>query len=361
MKGCDSMLRLLVPVLMLAAAAHADTLSDAREIVADLQKIVTPNGVDESYTLQVGGIPQWVYVRGKDKNNPILLFVHGGPAAPIEPTAWEFQRPLEEYFTVVNWDQRAAGKTYRESDPEKIASTLTVDRYAQDLIDVARQLEARYHKKKILLIAHSWGTIISLKAAHERPDLFYAYIGAGQVIDARANETLSFAYGLESARRANNLEALREMQSIEPYPGDSAITRDRLVIARKWPQFYGGMTAFRHDSKYYFNGGELSPTYSPSDLDAVDDGSKFTVDRVINSVLTADLNDIRELKIPILMLYGRHDYTTPTEPVVAWMARLHAPIKKSVWFENSAHMMFWEEPGKLLLTLVQEALPLASD
>lgn len=109
----------------LIPAAHAadPEQEKARAVIADMQRVVAPKGVQESYTVVIGGIPQWVYVRGQDRENPILLFVHGGPAAPIQPTAWQFQRPLAEYFTVVNWDQRGAGRTYLASRPRGVIRT----------------------------------------------------------------------------------------------------------------------------------------------------------------------------------------------------------------------------------------------
>ena len=110
-------------------------------------------------------------------------------------------------------------------------------------------------------MGHSWGTVIGMKAALARPDLFYAYVGIGQVINTRTNEKLSFEYGLDQAQKANNTEAIREMESIAPYPGDQPITRERIIIARKWPQYFGGLTAYRDDSKYFFDAPLLSPEY----------------------------------------------------------------------------------------------------
>ena len=89
----------------------------AREVIKDLGRIVAPSGVQEAYKTKIGGIDQWINVRGQDKNNPVILFVHGGPASPLIPTIWQFQRPLEEYFTIVNYDQRGAGKTFNETAP----------------------------------------------------------------------------------------------------------------------------------------------------------------------------------------------------------------------------------------------------
>jgi len=338
-------------------AAQDNPYDSARKIITDLNSIVSPEGVEHYFSARIGGIEQWLYVRGQNRTNPILLFVHGGPAAPTMPTAWQFQRPLEEYFTVVNWDQRGAGKTYREAEPDTIAQTLKPERYIADIIEVAQFLRAKYHQEKIILMAHSWGTIIGLQAAAKRPDLFYAYVGVGQVIDGEANEALSFDYGVQQAKAHNNQTALAELEAIAPYPGATPITRERIIIARKWPQFYGGLSAYRENSDYYFQGGKLSPQYTLEDLKTIDLGSQLTLDRVIEDILHADLTTITELPIPVVMFLGRHDYTTPTKPVVDWFEQLRSPGKQAVWFEHSAHMIPWEEPGKTLISLVNYVLP----
>ena len=209
-----------------------DNYAKAREVIKDLDSIVTPNGVQENYSVTIGGIKQWVYVRGQNKDNPIILFVHGGPASPLSPVMWMFQRPIEEYFTVVNYDQRAAGKTYASNDTAGLGKTITIGQYVKDAIELAELITEKYKKKKVILMGHSWGTIVSMKAVLQRPDLFYAYVGIGQVISTKDNERLSFNYGVEQATRVKNDTALKELQSIAPYPGDQPITRERIIIAR---------------------------------------------------------------------------------------------------------------------------------
>ena len=141
----------LLAILALASAgAHAQQCPDiapyqkARDTIADLGRILAPNGIQESYKTKIGGIDQWLNVRGQDKANPIILFVHGGPASPLIPTLWQFQRPLEEYFTVVNYDQRGAGKTYVEDHSAAVAATLHIPRYIDDAIEVAEHIRTRY-------------------------------------------------------------------------------------------------------------------------------------------------------------------------------------------------------------------------
>ena len=341
------------------SAGRPQGLDKAREIIADLHRIVAPDGVQESYKLRVGGIDQWIYVRGRDVANPVILFIHGGPAAPLSPTMWQFQRPLEEYFTVVNWDQRGAGKTLLASDPASISDTIHIAQFVSDAIEVAEAVKARHHASKLILMAHSWGTVIGMRASIARPDLFHAYVGIGQVINTRTNERLSFEYGLEQARKANNREAIKELQSIAPYPGDEPITRERIIIARKWPQYFGGLTAYRHESFYYFNGPLLSPEYEARDIDAIDQGNEFTLGKILPEFLQVDYTKMKEFPIPVIMFMGRHDYTTPSQPTADWLEAVRAPYKRGVWFENSAHMIPYEEPGKMLVSLVTHVRPLA--
>lgn len=332
----------------------------AREVIADLGRIVAPSGIQESYKTRIGGVDHWLNVRGQDKANPVILFVHGGPASPLTPTIWQFQRPIEEYFTVVNYDQRGAGKTYGEVDPESIGDSVHIDRYVDDAIELAEHVRQRYHQDKLILVGHSWGTIVGMAAALKRPDLFHAYVGIGQVIDVRENERISFDYALAQARKAGNTAAVQALEAIAPYPGNTPLTRDRIVTARIWAQHYGGMSAFRDETNlYFYRAARLSPEYAAADVCAIDRGNVFTLGRILPEFLEVDYSAVRKFPIPVLMFMGRHDYTTPSAPTAAWLDAVQAPYKRGVWFERSAHMLPWEEPGKTLVSLLEFVRPLA--
>jgi len=305
------------------AATDAERYKLSRDVVQDLQHIVAPSGIQETYKTRIGGIDQWINVRGQDKTNPIILFIHGGPASPLMPTLWQFQRPIEEYFTVVNWDQRGAGKTFGEAAPESISDSIRISRYVDDAIEVAEHIRQKYGKRKLILMAHSWGTVVGMAAALRRPDLFHAYVGIGQNIKTMENE--------------------------------------RIIIARKWPQFYGGLSAFRENSQYYFDAPLLSPEYDFNDREAIDKGNIFTLAHIMPEFLAVDYTGVHSFPIPVVMFMGRHDYTTPAEPTAKWLEQVKAPHKRGIWFEHSAHMIPWEEPGKTLMSLVQYVRPLAGD
>ena len=333
----------------------------ARGVVRDLERIDTPNGVQETYSTTIGGIGQFINIRGEDRANPVLLFVHGGPASPAMPSHWQFQRGIEEFFTVVHYDQRGAGKTHRiaATAPAETAP-LRIERFVDDAIEVAEHVRQRLGKQKLVLAGHSWGTVVAMTAALKRPDLFHAYVGMGQVLNTRLNEEISFRYGLERARAEGNQAAVEEMMSIAPYPGDQPITRERIIIARKWPQHYGGLNAHRNaEQDYYYGASLLSPEYDCLDRKAFFDGSVFTLGQLLDEFLEVDLAGVRDFPIPVVMFMGRHDYTTPSEPTAAWLAQVRAPYKRAVWFENAAHMIPWEEPGRTLVALLEHVRPLA--
>lgn len=351
--------------LLISSSVLAQTCAEsppcmrARGSVEDLMRIAAPEGVQDTYKANIGGIEQWINVRGQDRANPMILFVHGGPASPSMPTTWQWQRPVEEYFTVAHYDQRGVGKTLRANDVDAVADTIKIDRFVDDAIEVAEHLRARYKQDKLVLVGHSWGTIVATRAALKRPELFHAYVGIGQVANVHENERISFEFGMEQAKKHNNTEALKEMEAIAPYPGNQPITRERIIVARKWPQHYGGLTAYKSDSKYYYSGPILSPEYDQADWKAINEGSMLTLGRVLQEWTEVDFFKVKQFPLPIVQFLGRHDYTTPTAPVVKWMAQLKAPYKQSVWFEHSAHMMPWEEPGKTLTSLLTYVRPLA--
>ena len=211
-----------LPLLALATAASAQAPADpyapGRQIVADIHRIVTPNGVQETFVATLGGVKQVVNVRGADRDNPILIYVHGGPASVEMPIAWAFQRPWEDYFTVVQWDQRGAGRSYLLDDPKTLAATLNPERYRDDAIELIDLLRKKYGKRKVVLLGHSWGSVVGMMVAVKRPDLLYAYVGVGQLIDFRENERVGYAWTLAEAKRRGDAKAVADLEAIRPLP-----------------------------------------------------------------------------------------------------------------------------------------------
>jgi pimeloyl-ACP methyl ester carboxylesterase len=268
---------MLKPQSIPAAASGQDIYAAGRNVVAEIDRIVTPNGVQETFEAVLGGARQIVNVRGNNRANPILLFVHGGPGAVEMPMAWAFQRPWEDFFTVVQWDQRGAGRSFPLNDPKLLAPTLTPDRYRDDAIQLIELLRHKYNKDKIFLVGHSWGSAIGLSVAVKRPDLLYAYVGIGQLIDFRENEQVGYEWTLEQARKGHNPRAVRELEQLSPYPGPGPFDVEKMTTERKWSIHYGALAAGRDNADFYFNAPRLSPLYTAADRKAWDEGSKFTI------------------------------------------------------------------------------------
>ena len=287
----------------------------------------------------------------------ILIYIHGGPGAVEMPIAWGFQRPWEDFFTVVQWDQRGAGRSFPLNDPAALAPTLTVERYRDDTIELIELLRRKYGKHKVFLLGHSWGSIVGLSVAARRPDLLYAYIGMGQYIDPQASEQASYAWTLDQARKDGNTQAVHELEALQPYPG--AFESDRIDGERKWAVHYGGLFAGHSDGDFYFHMARVSPEYTPADRQAWGDGSAYTIKRVEPLVGRVSFDDLTRLDCPVFMFEGRHDELVPPAITAAWLDRLAAPKKAVVWFENSSHMMMVEEPGRMLAALLRYARPLA--
>lgn len=345
-----------------ATAPHEQQFSRSQVtgVIADARKIVSGKGVEELLEIPVGGTRQWISVRGRNRDNPILLVIHGGPASPEMPTSWWFQGGWEDYFTVVEWDQRGAGKTYDANDPKVIGPTLSLGRIVADAVDVTQYLRSRYGKKKIFVLGHSWGSLVGLQLAHEHPELLYAYIGMGQVINGRLGEHVGYETTLRIAEATGNAKAVADLKSIAPYPNaDGSLPLDKINKERNWSVAFGGLTWGRKDLNYYSNLAQFAPEYTEADVAAINKGSQLSLGPLLPDLLNFDYSNMLEWRCPIVIFAGRHDFTTPSTVVAAWFARIHAPAKKFIWFENSAHMIMFEEPGRVLVHLVEDVRPLA--
>lgn len=344
------------------ASAQTFSRSEVTDIIREFGKVVTPNGVEENLLVPIGGTNQWVSVRGRDRRNPILLVIHGGPASPEMPMSWAYQSPWEDYFTVVQWDQRGSGKSYLANDPEGIGPSLSLNRIIEDAHELVGFLQQRYSKSKVFVLGHSWGSEVGLSLAYQHPELLYAYIGMGQIVSGQENERIGYALTLAAAKAADNETAVRELEAIAPYPNsDGSVTLNKIDVDRKWSNFFGGLTAGRSDFQYAANTWQLSPDYTDADVNAISLGSKLSLVRLLPDMTNFDFSRITDFGTPIIIFAGRHDTTTPPKPVVDWFGKVRAPVKKLIWFENSSHEMLVEEPGRTLVHLVDDVLPLATD
>jgi proline iminopeptidase len=334
--------------------------AEATRIVAEMRRIVTPGGIERLEKVRIGGIDQWVSIRGFDRRNPVLLFIHGGPGFPSMPTSWHFARGWDEYFTTVHWDQRGAGKTFLANDPAQVAPTMKAERLVADAEELIDWLRKEFGKEKIFVIGHSWGSYVGLTIAQKHPEWLHAYIGMGQITNAAESERRGWQFALDKAKQSKNEAAVRELQAMAPYAAAGKVVPIKdLYAQRKWIKEYDGAVYGRKGYDHEDVGTALSPDYTDEDVQKIWDGNDFSEKHMLQTVLTRDMSKVTALKCPMILLAGRHDYVVNSQLAAEWFEKLQAPSKSLVWFEHSAHDVMNEEPGKLFLSLVQYARPIA--
>lgn len=329
-----------------------------RPMIADMHRIVTPNGIETVEQVRLGDMPQWISIRGADRNNPILIYVHGGPGASEMGRSWAWRRPVEEFFTVVHWDQRGTGKTFRANGTQAPVAELTRERMSDDLVELIDHLRGRLGQDQVVLLGHSWGNVMALDAALKRPDAIAAYVSLSPALVMRANEQAGYDGLLDQARVRDDAEGLAALEALAPYPGDGLLSPERLGAQRTWVQRYGGLAAYRDNGEFYMKAARLSPDYDLADRQAIDAGGEASIQALLPTLMGVDFSEVRRTPFPVVAMVGRHDLTTPPEVTEAWFETLEAPSKHLVRFEHSAHLAPHEEPGHFLLALVRHVLPL---
>jgi pimeloyl-ACP methyl ester carboxylesterase len=331
--------------------------------VAQTRAIHSPNGIDSLEPVRIGGIDQWIEVRGQDVSNPILLFIHGGPGIAFIPLAGAWQASWEKNFTVVQWDQRGAGKTYASNDKELQHRTMNIPQMEQDTLDVVNYLRNRFKRDKIFIMGHSWGSTLGLWLAHEHPEVIYAYVGVGQAVNMEQNEAAGYQDALQQARKVRNEQAVKDLEGIAPYP-PSNFDFGKTSILRNWERDLLGpppSTPQFVDTKRILSSVISAPEYSLADDYGWLQGNPFSLDVMLPQVAKVDLGKLgSDFRTPIFFFEGRYDPYCRSSLIWGYGRTINAPQKEFVWFDNSGHFPFFEEPQKFVDELVQRVLPLAN-
>lgn len=351
-------LGLLLGLLVTALVVGLLHRNAVRDEIADRRVITGGQGIDTIESVQIGGLSQYIHIRGHDRNNPVILFVHGGPGFAMMPFSHIFQDAWEDSFTVVQWDQRGAGKTYFANPPEAVQGTLTVPRFTDDIIEMTQFLRQRLGQEKIFLVGHSWGSIISVHAIKKRPDLYLGYVGTGQFVAFREGEQMAYQHTLNLAHQRGVAEAVEELEAIAPYPGGDFMQKFR--VRNKWNSLLGE-TYYGHTSMLPLIKETLySPDYSLSDVSFfLEEPALEWIDAILP---TLDLRTLGlDFEVPVFFFEGAHEWQTPYPLVEDYYASIRAPVKNYVVFEKSSHFPFFSEPQKFAAALKKELLPLAAN
>ena len=308
------------------------------------KKIKGKNTISEMKYLIINGSRQFLLIRSEDINNPIVLFIHGGPGSSEAVFFNHYNGKLESNYTLVNWDQRQSGKSYSFIKKEK---SLSIKQYVNDLIFLAEYLTKTYNQEKINIIAHSWGSLIGLLAIKRRPDLFEKYIGVGQVSNMIESENNSYDYVMSEAKKNKNQKAVRELEKIgRPVNGVYKNGYKGTKIQRKWLRHYKGafhkeklmkeLTQIAIKSMEYNFVSNIKMIFSTND--------EARNKMLINEFLCYNLeNKITIYETPIYFFLGKYDNQISSENAKRYFDKIKAPVKKLIWFEKSGHAPCFEE------------------
>jgi pimeloyl-ACP methyl ester carboxylesterase len=305
-----------------------------------------PGSVAEVGYVTLGGLHQWVLIRGASLENPPLILLHGGPGFSETHFFRRFMAPLERVFTVVYWDQRGSGKSYSRAIP---SSSMTTEQFIADLDELVDTVRRRLGKERVVLYGHSWGTVLGVLYAARFPQKVAAYAGSGQIGDWQAAESASYAYALAEAQRLGECKALEELRAIGPPPYSAR----SLWKERTWLQRFEGQLSVRG------LGGMArdficAPELSLLDLPGLTRGFRWSLDVMWEDVSRLDLIErAPSLEVPVAFLLGRRDRWVPPETSVAYFEALSAPSKELVWFERSGHEPFVDEPAAFRRAMVE--------
>jgi pimeloyl-ACP methyl ester carboxylesterase len=316
-------------------------------------------GINSLEEITLGDVKQWIFIRGTNQSNPILLFLHGGPGAPIFgiSSARSLDAELINHFTIVHWDQRGTGKSYDTDIP---ITSMTHDQLVEDCNELIDSLRTRFNTKKVFLVGHSAGTIIGLKIAHQYPEKLHAYVGVGQIIEEYERQQIWYNFVLEEAEKAGDTTAQNEIKAIGPPPFD---TLDEVNKMEEYVSKYGGVI---HENSMQLMLAMMlrfftSPEYSlPEAFDTfvLLKGREFTMQAMWQDIQNVNFTqEIQSIHVPLYFFEGQYDMATPIEPVKTFYNAVTAENGKTlILFEHSAHFLMVEEREKYQDALVNIVL-----
>ncbi|MCI1209669.1 MAG: alpha/beta hydrolase [Treponema sp.] len=321
-------------VLLVCITAYfgcASQTGDAQKAIASKTININQNHIEEFYTVNINGCDEQLLIQSDNtRDNPILLYLHGGPGSSLMMYSYMYDAKLKENFIYVNWDMRGTALSYHEGmDTSKISE----GQIADDAVVLIHYLQETFHKKKIYLIGHSFGSALGMYLVKIHPELFHAYIGIGQIMNNSESVKRTYVWLHSVLEKSGDTEGLARIEKDHfPYID--------LVIK------YGGhhnlslnLDELMMQSPYYFDG------Y----LDLLQKGKNFSATYVgKNKEAFGQPADLKETTVPLYFFEGVNDHVIACNPqlVVEYCDKVKAPVKKVIWFEHSAHFITIEEPEK---------------
>ena len=324
--------------------------------VAKALEITTPNGIVEQRFVKVGGIEQWMQLRGEDRDNPVLLVLHGGPGWPNAVFTLPL-RPWERHFTVVQWDHRGTGKTLRRTG-KAASGPMTFDQRVADAIEVIELLREHLGVEKVVVLAESMGTLTGLPQAHRRPDLISALVVTDLYVNMVANEAAKWRLTLERLRTAGNRKGVAALEGIGPDPARWDLQAWNTNMA--WA-FRTNLPTPGLDRKLLFPLALTSPIYTVRDLTSLFMGFQWSTAQMFEQLMAFDARRLgARFEIPFLLFQGETDVITLTSLATDYYAEVQAPIRELSLIKDAGHFAAFTQPDRFLAELRTHVHPLAT-
>lgn len=285
--------------------------------------------------MPIGGVEQWVTIKGERCANPVILFLHGGPGNTLSPYADSIYGTWEKEFTLVQWDQRGAGRTYGRNAPPA-ESTLTIERMTEDGVALAKYLAEHLRKKKIILVGGSWGSILGVHMAKSRPDLFYAYVGVSQIVSYRENQSASYSV-IAMAHAAGDRSTVTALEALGPPPWENPRNSG---ILRRATRAYEAKTSAPAPKAWWVR----SPGYdTPQMRTDYSEGEDFSYlqfvglkgDGMFSKVDLPGLG--RAFEIPVFVIQGSEDLVAVPDVARRYFDGIVAPQMEFVLVPQAGH------------------------
>lgn len=304
--------------------------------------------LDISVSVHYNSNKYFLRIRTCDENNPVVLFLHGGCGSPDRAQVMKYQSPLAEHFTLVAFDQRGSGYAYDKKEAKSL--DLTKEIYVEDVHNVVDYLKQRFNKDKIIIVGHSFGSVLGVWFAQQYPQDVLAYVGVGQCIDYVENEKLSYAWTLTEAERRGDKKAVKALKEIGAPLEDGkykdchqkCLMKQRAILHK-----LGGAT-YRNRKPYwqellFHEVPIMLKEYSLCGMIKYIKGLSYSPNTTLGKTNPDFMNTAKSLDVPVYLLLGHHDMNCVYSLAEKWFNTLQTPDKKLIWFENSAHSPQWEE------------------
>lgn len=320
---------------------------------------LSDKSISEKTFVTIGGIKQGMFIRSKNTDNPLLLYLHGGPAFPNFFLVDKFNPGLDEFFTVCYWEQRGGGLSYT---PGVTLKSMNFDQLALDAVEVTNYLRNRFGKEKIYLLAHSGGTPIAMLAVTKAPRLYAAYIAVAQITRQMESEKIAYKFMLNKYRQTENRKRVKELEKFKVSESDSNIVSFYQSGIRDQSMHEMGIGTM-HNMKSVFSD-IFIPVWTCKAYTIKEKfniwKSKFTFlpkTNLVNELFAFDFAaQVPKIEVPVYFLSGKYDFTVNIDLSKQYFKTIEAPLKGFYTFENSAHSPMFEEPGRMAQIIEQDIL-----